>query len=198
MLRNNKNLASESMSFSDYKIDYNYCLGSGVFGTVYAVVPRPENEKGFLSYWFPYSYDYIFRATPSNQKTYQYCVKISKTSFKLLFENPNHPFRFRLPWHSLFEFEKEEKTNHVLRKNGMSNLRFFKTSSFYSQFKTLVQGGTLHHYLQGEIFISPDQFLLRKSFVEFMRLIKNPKFTFWEIHGKNMALLKIEWVDTVH
>jgi hypothetical protein len=36
------------ISFKNYKIDYNKCLGSGVFGSVFKVVPRPENEKGLL------------------------------------------------------------------------------------------------------------------------------------------------------
>ncbi|MDI9818299.1 MULTISPECIES: hypothetical protein [unclassified Legionella] len=174
------------MSFKDYKIDYNHCLGSGVFGTVYAVFPRPENEKGFFSYWFPYAYDYIFRDSSSEEKSTQYCVKISKTAIRMVYENPLHPFRFKLPWHSLFEAKKEEHTNQVLQKNGLSNICFFKTNSFYSQFKTRVIGKTLHDYIDsGELF-NIDHFELRKKLVNFMRLINNPKFTFWEIHENNL------------
>lgn len=36
-------LTDTAMSFSNYKIDYNRRLDSGVFGTVSAVVDRPEN-----------------------------------------------------------------------------------------------------------------------------------------------------------
>jgi hypothetical protein len=175
-----------SMSFSDFKIDYNHPLGSGVFGTVYQVVPRPANEKGFFSYYFPYVYDYLFRIDPSKNLSAKYCVKISKTWMRMVYENPEHPFRFRLPWHSLFEGAKEENTNTVLRKHKMSNITFFKTYSFYAQFKSLVHGKTLHHYLETEDFINPDRFILRKSFVEFMHFIKDPRFTFWELHEYNI------------
>ncbi|KTD25419.1 Uncharacterised protein [Legionella lansingensis] len=174
------------MSFLDYKIDYNKCLGSGVFGTVYEVVPRPENEKGFFSYWFPYAYDYLFRVGPIDREPSQYCVKISKTALRIVYENPNHPFRYRLAWHSLFEAAKEEKTNGVLRKYSLSNICFFKTNSIYSQFKTQVHGKTLHDYIEKGIFVSSEQFMLRKSFVDFLHKIKNPKFTFWELHENNL------------
>ncbi len=175
-----------AMSFANYKIDYNRCLGSGVFGTVYAVVDRPENEKGFFSYWMPYAYDYVFRADISPQESSPYCVKISKTAIRMVYENPTHPFRFKLPWHSFFEGAKEQKTNEVLRKNSISKICFFKSNSFYSQFKTRINGNTLHHYITGGIFLEPAQFAMRKSFVDFMQLIKNPKFTFWELHENNI------------
>ncbi|WED43365.1 hypothetical protein [Legionella cardiaca] len=178
--------AKKSMSFADYKIDYSRPLGEGVFGTVYPVVPRPENEKGIFSYLFPYVYDWLFRSGSFGTEPGQYCVKIAKTSLRMIYENPSHPFRFKLPWHSFFEAAKEKNTNQVLQKNGMTNIRFFKTNSFYAQFKTRVNGRTLHHYLEDETFISPDAFILRKSFVDFMRSINHPKFTFWDIHEYNL------------
>jgi ribosomal protein S18 acetylase RimI-like enzyme len=177
---------AKKLTFTDYKIDYSHPLGSGVFGTVYPLVQRPENEKGFFSYWFPYVYDWIYRPSPSDSKPSDYCVKVAKTSLRMVYENPTHPFRFKLPWHSLFEAAKEEKTHRVLEKNGMTNIRFFKSPSLYAQIKTRVKGRTLHQNIEDGTFTSQEGYKQRKSFVAFLRLIKNPKFTFWDINESNI------------
>ncbi|KTD78816.1 GNAT family N-acetyltransferase [Legionella waltersii] len=177
---------AKELTFTHYKIDYSHPLGSGVFGTVYPLVQRPENEKGFFSYWFPYVYDWIYRPNPNDSKPTDYCVKVSKTSLRMVYENPTHPFRFRLPWHSFFEAAKEEKTHQVLEKNGMTNIRFFKSPSVYAQIKTRVKGRTLHQNIENGAFTGQEGFRQRKSFVTLLRLIKNPKFTFWDINESNI------------
>lgn len=175
-----------SLSFTDYKIDYSHPLGSGVFGTVYPLIERPEEEKGIFSYWCPYLYDWIYREPQKEHEPGQFCVKVSKSSLRMVYENPNHSCRYRLPWHSLFEGKKEKQSNQVLKRHGMSNITFFKSDSLYSEFKTRIHGNTLHHYLSNGSLVNPCEYTLRKRFVDFMQLLKSPKFTFWDLNENNL------------
>jgi len=184
---------SNSLSFWDYKINYNKFLGSGVFGTVYEVVKRPENEKGYLPYFFPYVYDFIFLA---NEKKYfektNLCIKISKSAFRVLFENIDHPLPLRRPIDSFFQSSEERKTNCLLQKHRLSKIKFYKTNSFYSQFKTLVNGHTFQFYLYGGYFTNNKQFKLRKAFVGFLNSILNAKISFKDLHSKNIMYDELE------
>jgi len=181
-----ENSSEPSLSFAEYKIDYRHPLGAGVFGTVYPLVRRPEDEKGIFSYWCPYLYDWLFSVPDERLETSEYCVKVCQSSIRMVYENPTHSCRFRLPWHSLFEGTKERKTNKVLKKHGMSNITFFRSDSLYAEFKTLIHGHTLHHYLMNGSFVAPAQFQLRKKFVDFMQQLKDPKFTFWDLSEHNL------------
>lgn len=171
----------------NYKIDYNHLLGSGVFGDVYAVTKRPSNEKGCFSYLCPYLYDYIFR--PDYKKAVpepDICVKISKTSLRILFENCSHPLPLRRPVYSFCEPSNERRTNALLQKHGLSKIEFYKTNSIYSQFKTRVNGQTLKYYFDTRKFYLPDNFVLRESFIEFLRKLYKSGLYFEDIHHSNI------------
>lgn len=183
------------MSFSDYKINYSNRLGSGVFGTVYEVIRRPENEKGIFSYLFPYVYDSIFLVDEkkSVEKT-DLCIKISKSTFRIFLENTyTHPTPLMLALRCFHQFKQEQKTNTILRKYGLSKILFIKTSGFYSQFKTVVRGHTFDFYLSKDYFVNSGQFELRKVFVNFLRAILNANVDFEDIHKKNVMYDELEY-----
>lgn len=176
------------LPLKDYKIDYNKCLGNGVYGSVYRVVLRPENEKGFWSNWFPHLYDYVYRvhSKPNDEESKKYCIKIFKPMIQVLYENSNEPLPLRRPIDSLFEPSIERKTNQILRESGISGITFFNSKSWYSQLKTRVRGKTLKFYLDNGHFDDPEQFVLRKSFVDFLRLLHKSNLAFCDIHAKNL------------
>ncbi|MGC1181803.1 hypothetical protein [Legionella sp.] len=176
------------LSLKDYKIDYNKCLGKGVYGSVFRVVLRPENEKGFWSSWFPYLYDYIYpvNSKPIDERSKKYCIKIFKPAIQVLYENINHPLPLRYPIESFYVHSEELKTNQILCKHGISGITFFNSASRYSQLKTRVRGKTLRFYLDKGYFIDPEQFELRESFVNFLRPLYKSNLVFCDIHSKNL------------
>ena len=177
----------EEVSFRNYKINYTRPpLGSGVFGTVYEVCSRPENEKGFLSHWFPYIYDYVYPANIRDTSSTKYCVKVFKSSFRILLETSGKPLCLRYPIISFFERSNEQKSNAVLQKHKITKIHFFKSNSFYSQFKTIVCGKTFQFYVENNFFTLQDQFNLRKSFITFLRLVMHSKLEFEDVHSKNI------------
>jgi hypothetical protein len=193
-LLTNTGLASSStkphsqLLLKDYKIDFNKCLGGGVFGNVYRVVLRPENEKGFWSNWFPHIYDYIYRvySKPKDEESKKYCVKIFKPAIQILYENSDHPLPLRRPLDSLFGPSEERKTNQILNEKGITGITFFNTKSWYSQLKTRVRGKTLKFYLHSGHFYDPEQFVLRKSFVDFLRRLQRSNLALSDIHSNNL------------
>jgi hypothetical protein len=175
------------LSLKDYKIDYSRCLGKGIYGSVYKVTLRPENEKGFWSYWFPYLYDYIYRVNgkSNNDESKKYCIKIFKPAIQVLCENLDHPLALQRPIQSFSEPSEEFKTNQILRKHEISGITFFN-SDRYSQLKTRVRGKTLRFYLDRGDFIDPEQFEFRKSFVNFLQLLYKSNLAICDIHTKNL------------
>lgn len=53
---------------------------------------------------------------------------------------------------SIFEASAEKKSNELLRKYGISKICSFKTNSFYSQFKTRINGETLDFYAKNVMY----------------------------------------------
>ena len=74
------------ISFSNYKINYDVCLGSRAFSSVYEVVERPVEERGILAGYCPYLYDYYFRVEPTKKIVTPLCIKVSHTALKVLFK----------------------------------------------------------------------------------------------------------------
>lgn len=169
---------NSSLSFWDYKIDYSNRLGSGAYGTVYGVIKRPENEKGYLPYLIPYIYDYVFASqlTKEENKT-DLCIKVSKTIFGAVV--------------SL----EDVKCNTLMQKHGLTTVQFYKTESLYSQFKTIVNGHTFQYYLVNNYFSAAEQYPLRESFVCFLDSILKSKIDFWDFHGENIMYdeMKVRW-----
>lgn len=176
------------ISFYDYKINYNTCLGKGVFGAVYEIIKRPENEKGYLAWLCPYLYDYVFTVDCKNdiEKT-GLCVKISKSALRILYENINHPLPLRRSLYSFFAPSIEINGNRVLQERGLTNIKFYETNSIYSQFKTMVNGHTLEFYLDKGYFTNKSYYELRKTFACFLRLLSLTQGIFFEdVHEKNI------------
>lgn len=171
---------SDYLSFEDYKINYRHLLGQGTYGLVYEVIKRPENEKGVFSYFFPYIYDRIFVIDDEEKEPTNLCVKISKTTFRIFWETNS----LRFPVKSFSQAAREERTNQVLNQYGISNIKFYKTTSLYAQFKTRVFGLTFFYYL--EKFQCIDEFELRKSFCLFLQKISNPYLRFLDLHIGNI------------
>lgn len=183
----NTSVSIEFASFSDYKIDYTHCLGKGVFGTVYRVVKRPESEKGFFSYLFPYIYDSMFPVRNNEPVGMtNLCVKVSKSAIRVFFENAPYALQ------SLFVSSEERATNAICRKHGISNVRFFKSNSYYAQFKTVVRGRSFSYYLHNEFFKKKDQFLLRRAFVCFLRAVANPYLVCEDLNQNNIMYDEVE------
>jgi hypothetical protein len=164
------------VSHANYKINYDRCLGRGTFGCVYEISARPENEKGCFSRTFPYVYDYWYPNTNSTPSSTRYCVKIAKTTFRICLEYIRKPHKaIAYPIFSFFNHSLETKLHCLLRKHGLTQMEFIPTSGVYSQFKTRINGETFGYYAENNYFLREDQFELRKSFVEFLRLVmKSP------------------------
>jgi hypothetical protein len=180
-------IASERLpSLKEYKINYNNRLGEGNFGVVYALLPRPDAEIGFLSAHFPYIYDYIFRASTNHPEIDQpYCIKIFKSSFRIFIENIAHPQPFFLPGESFSQPNKELQMNQILKINGITKISIFNTG-YYSQIKSRIHGKTFSYYFENKYFLQENQYLLRKNFIEFLKSIDKPTLTFKDIHGDNL------------
>ena len=157
------------LSFWDYKINYNHCLGVGSVGTVYGVVKRPANEKGYLPYLMPYLYDYVFPLSEvkENDRT-NLCVKISNTILNLI------------------ESFEEVQANTLMQKYKLTTVKFYKTASLYSQFKTMVNGHTFQYYLVEGHFSTHTQYPLRQAFVSFLESAVASKIDFGDLHRENI------------
>ena len=178
---------SLALSFVNYKIDYNRCLGHGVYGNVYRLAVRPDNEKNFWSDWFPFVYDYIYRIgeKPDDEQSKKYCVKIFKPALQVLLENLDHPFPLQRVANSFSEPSVEIATNQTLRKHNMSEIMFF-SSGRYSQFKTRVRGKTFRYYLDKGYFTDPEQYEFRKSFIQFLRSLYKSNLVICDMHPENL------------
>ncbi|MBS0637580.1 MAG: hypothetical protein JSS12_08715, partial [Verrucomicrobia bacterium] len=174
------------MSFWDCKINYNRCLGSGEWGTVYEVVPRPNNEQNYWSYLFPYVYDYIFR--PSEPHHAVHCVKVlAPLPTAMIIVSAANKFLFiGLLAGVLFGRYKEKWSNLTARKYGLSTVKFSTTYSLLSQFKTKVNGHTFQYHAQKLNFNKQNKFHLRRAFVIFLQKLNNDKLSISDLHEKNI------------
>jgi len=155
------------MSFEDYKIDYQNCLGQGACGAVYGVVPRPACEKNFFSKWFPYTFDYFFPVKDVDRST-PYCVKI---------------FHFGI---SSDQKNTEAATQKLLIQRGVSRLTFFATDSNQAQFKTLIRGKTLGWHLKNTTLFINNNFPLRKALYDFIVEIHHSQLCIYDLHTGNI------------
>lgn len=177
----------EEVSFATYKINYGRCLGHGTFGEVYEVSRRHDNEKGFLSSWFPYVYDYVYPTKDSNPSSSEYCVKIAKTSFRICLEYLHKPHKAIVySLFSFFNYPLERDLHTKLHQHGLTQIEMIKTSGLYSQFKTVVLGKTFCFYAENDYFEREDQFKLRKTLVEFLRAIKKTPLRFYDVYSHNL------------
>lgn len=184
---NNFSDQSNSISFWDYKINYNGFLGMGDFGTVYEVVKRPENEKGYCSYLCPYVYDYIFPVKEKNEdQDTNLCVKISKSSLRVFFEALDRLAPIAKAFGCFLQSSEEKETNAILKKHNLTKINFYDSFSVYSQFKTKVNGRAFGSYVNDGSFKAPDQYRLRKSFVKFLKVFVNQKIHFFDLHRRNI------------
>jgi hypothetical protein len=177
-------IADEKISLANYKIDYSRRLGSGVYGTVYAIAPRPENEKGFFSANFPFIYDYLFPVTQAYSSE-QYCVKSFHSMLRITWENLDKDWsleRVKMIWNQPAD---ERNTHATLSRHGLTQLQFFEGNNHF-QLKTRVKGKTFRQYIEEKSFTNLDQFILRKSFIDFLRLMQKPKLKFNDIHQNNI------------
>lgn len=132
------------MSLTRYKIDFNHPLGSGKYGTIYEIVPRPENEKGYASKWFPCLYDYLFRLPKDSDRTERnLCVKLYNSSFYIFLKSRSYAASKK----SISEPEAELKANKILCKHHFNKMSIFASDNMYVQFKSLVRGNTLAYYI---------------------------------------------------
>ncbi|MES2274021.1 MAG: hypothetical protein V4487_07500 [Chlamydiota bacterium] len=159
-------ISDDFISFTDYKIDYNNCLGSGTQASVYEVIKRPQNEKGYFSYLFPHIYDYLFRIDENKKISTNICIKIAKSPCNAL---------------SLLD---DKRSNQVMVDKKISKIKFYKTFSLFSQFKTRVNGKTFHDCHSN--FKKKNCFEFRKSFVDFLITISPPDIEFSDLHFKNV------------
>jgi hypothetical protein len=189
----------ERVSFKDLKIDFNQLLGQGMFGYVYNLIPRPHNEKGFLSQWFPIPYDYLFRS--KNKTKSSECVKILKPSPWTLISIAlcsliPPPIALLFAVKSFFARREEASTNNLLRKYGLSKIAFKDVDySVYSQVKTKVEGYTFSQLCKNKAFVDPNNYEMRKSFVEFLWTLKNTPLNFNDLHQYNVMYDRVreEW-----
>lgn len=191
-LKLEKNSLSQSrLSLVEYKIDYDNELGDGIFGRVYGVLERPENEKNFLSFWFPYQYDYWFRLDHSEKKETKWCVKITKDYY--LDRGPDIKTIF-------LEKSSQYRSNQLLRKYRVTNVVFPETYGYRAQFKSLVKGKTLDYYLFNKHFEDPKYYPLRKAYVSFIWSIKSVPLMIDDLHLRNIMYdeesQQIEIVDS--
>lgn len=179
------------LSLVEYKIDYDNELGDGIFGRVYGVLERPENEKNFLSFWFPYQYDYWFRLDHSEKKETKWCVKITKDYY--LDRGPDIKTIF-------LEKSSQYRSNQLLRKYRVTNVVFPETYGYRAQFKSLVKGKTLDYYLFNKHFEDPKYYPLRKAYVSFIWSIKSVPLMIDDLHLRNIMYdeesQQIEIVDS--
>jgi hypothetical protein len=177
----------QSVTFRDLKIDFNQLLGKGVFGYVYNVIQRPENEKGFFSKWFPYAYDYFFRTRGKAES--KDCVKIAKPFLAILFNQitAGDPLPLAKPVQSLFASNQDVSTNMLLRQYGLSKIKFKHVDySVYSQIKTKVEGYTFAELCNKRAFVNPKNYQMRKAFVDFLWALKNAPLHLEDIHQFNV------------
>ena len=178
---------AQSVTFRDLKIDFNHPLGKGIFGWVYSVIARPESEKGFLSQWFPYAYDYLFRARGKAES--KDCVKIAKPFLAILFNQitAGDPLPLAKPVQSLFASNQDVSTNKLLRQYGLSKIKFKHVDySVYSQIKTKVEGYTFAELCNRRAFVNPINYQMRKAFVDFLWALKNAPLHLEDIHRFNV------------
>ena len=166
----------DSPSLVEYKIDYDNELGQGVYGRVYGVVKRPEAEKNFVSFWFPYQYDYWFRLSSSEKEETKWCVKISKNYFDGSADIQS----------TSLEKSRQYRSNQILRKYRVTNVVFPETYEYRAQFKSLVKGKTLDYYLFNKHFEDPKNYPLRKAYVSFIWKIMNVPLIIDDLHLCNI------------
>ncbi len=170
-----------TVSFKNYKINYNHSLGEGAFGQVYALVPRPENEKGYLSNLFPYIYDYYFPLTDTflDVRKYgntgdceKYCVKIYTPSKRFVEKIRDHV--------------DDMQSNKVLINHGMTNVKLYSSNCLFSQIKTRIHGKTLCWHQDNNSFIDPENYIMRERFVLFYRSLSASNMLFQDVHSNNI------------
>jgi hypothetical protein len=172
---------TDLVSFHDYKINYNHCLGAGVFGVVYDLVKRPDREKGFLTYWCPQTYDYLFPANVGTPSV-DLCVKISKSAWRILYEQTELTFPIR----SWTEAADEEKSLAIARKNGLTTVYCYPTNCSYVSFRTKINGFNFEECHHKNLFYDQGHFKLRKAFVEFLTKIAMAKMIFADVTAENI------------
>lgn len=171
----------ETVSFKNYKINYKHSLGEGAFGQVYALVPRPENEKGYLSNLFPYIYDHYFPLTDTllyarkygnTDECEKYCVKIY---------TPSQGFVEKIRDHV-----EDIQSNKVLINHRMTNIKLYSSNCLFSQIKTRIAGKTLCWHRDNNSFIDPANYIMREKFVLFHRSLSTSNMLFQDVHTKNI------------
>lgn len=181
--------AEHRISFKDWKIHYGACLGRGAYGVVYKLVPRPEQEKGFLSSRFPYYYDKfnpVTDAVDSEQTTL--CIKIYKPMIGYLsgidsYDDILHHYNQRT---------EEQEANIVLRQKRLTHVVFYESPDEYTQVKTIVNGMTLHEAVSKNLLLDPQHVALRQGLVTFFQLAQQSSLCIIDLHSKNLMF------DTTH
>lgn len=177
----------EMVSFRDYKIDYKRCLGEGTYGAVYELARRPDDERNCWATTFPYIYDYFYPASQDSEPVEDYCVKIFKSSIRVMFEIARSDDRFLLfAYKSLFAPTQEKHANETLREHNLSTITFYNSSSMYAQFKTKVTGQTFLKILWDELLLEPSNFMMRKSLVDFISTAEEEKLFFADMTPSNI------------
>lgn len=172
------------ISFSDYKINFNKCLGDGMVGTVYEVVRRPMHENGQIASVCPYLYDRIHPVDEARKIETDLCVKISKTTFRLFFYNPFAVLRN--PLILFYEAKEERNLNRMLQRLGATSIKFYHAGDCHAQFKTRVYGHNFAYHLRKRSFLDPAQFEFRKAFVGLLRTVSRPEFNVDDLHANNL------------
>jgi len=165
------------ISFKNYKIDYSQFLGDGDFGKVYALIPRPENEKNVFSNWMPYIYDRIYPAKSNGEN--EYCIKISYFFIDSVMKDR--------PAIAGFWEKRIQNESAILRNQyGVSRINIYSTNSWYSQIKSRVNGYTLSHYIKTGELLDKKNYLMRKAFIDFLWAIASTPLKFNDLHPGNL------------
>lgn len=179
-------IINQAISFEDYKIDYSQFLGSGCFGRVYALIPRPKNEKNIFSRWMPYIYDRIYPAKSNGENAY--CVKISYFFIESAIReiNAGNDSFLAPPVYAFWEKDIQNASTVLRNQYGVSSIHIYSTNSWYSQIKSRINGHTLYHYMETGELLDKKNYLMRKAFINFLWAIASTPLTYNDLHAKNI------------
>ncbi len=176
--------AQQQTSLTEYKIDYNNYLGSGRWKHVYAVVKRPDSEKGWLAYFFPLIYDYFFRPEDDAEVT-EYCVKIFKSCAELIIYDES-VLILRTLIDSFYERSQHIEAQRILRKYRLSKIDTPNTPALYAQLETRINGKTLNSLLDDNEFEKPDAYEIRKAYYDLIWALEMCPLEIMDLHADNI------------
>jgi hypothetical protein len=170
------------LSIEDFKIDYSQFLGSGCFGKVYALIPRPDDEINSFSRWIPYIYDRIYPAKSNGEN--EHCIKISYSFIECIIREiyTGNGSALNVFWEKSIQNESA-----TLRyQYGVSQIHIYSTNSWYSQIKSRVNGHTLYHYMETGELLDKKNYLMRKTFIDFLWAITSTPLNHNDLHAENI------------